>query len=285
MRNLNLAAWLVAAACMMFGGAVLAAEGGDQAEKKDSLTIEGSTTVGPIADAYAEYFQKLYPKLKVTVKNTGSGNGITALIEGRCDIATSSRFMKPDEFKKAVEKGVMPVAHVLSMDGICMAVNPANSILGLSSAQIKDLYTGKVKNWKDVGGPDMEVVVISRDTASGTFEAFNEMVMKKEKMAEGVQFVSSSKEVHARVSTTKGAIGYVGLGFLDEAVKAVNVDGVTPTKKTITSGKYPLSRPLFMITNGYPDLGGLIHEVVTFHLGEKGQKMVEAKGYIPVTDY
>ena len=139
-----------------------------------------------IADAYAEYFQKLYPALKITVKNTGSGNGITALIDGRCDLATSSRFMKAEEFKKAVEKGILPVAHTIAMDGLCIAVNPANSILGLSTAQIKDLYTGKVKNWKEVGGPDMEVVVISRDTASGTYEAFNEMVMKKEKMADAV---------------------------------------------------------------------------------------------------
>lgn len=283
MRMTNRVAWAAVVLAISSMSSLFAAEG--EAQKKDTLTIEGSTTVGPITDAYAEFFQQKFPGLKITVKNTGSGNGITALIEGRCDIATSSRMMKAEEFKKAVDKGVMPVLHAIAMDGICIAVNPANSIKGLSIAQVKDLYTGKVKNWKDVGGPDMEVVLISRDTASGTFEAFNEMVMKKEKMADGVQFVSSSKEVHARVSTTKGAIGYVGLGFLDEQIKGLNIDGVTPTKKTITSGKYPLSRPLFMITNGYPALGSLIYEVVTFHLGEKGQKMVEAKGYVPVTDY
>ena len=278
---------LVLAAAVVLSLMTLGALAADEAkpEKKDALSVEGSTTVGPIADAYAEHFQKLYPNLKITVKNTGSGNGITALIDGRCDIATSSRFMKAEEFKKAVEKGILPVAHTIAMDGICIAVNPANSILGLSTAQIRDLYTGKVKNWKDVGGPDMEVVVISRDTASGTYEAFNEMVMKKEKMADAVQAVSSSKEVHDRVSTTKGAIGYVGLGFLDDKVKGLNVDGVTPTKKTIVSGKYPLSRPLFVFTNGYPSLGGLVHEFCTLHLSEKGQKMIEAKGYVPVTDY
>lgn len=255
------------------------------AEDRKELTVEGSTTVGPIADAYAEYLQKQHKDLKITVKNTGSGNGIAALIEGRCDIATSSRFIKADEFKKAVEKGVMPVAHAIAMDGICIVTNNANTILGLSLEQLRDIYTGKIKNWKEVAGPDLEIVVISRDTASGTYEAFNDMVMKKEKMAPSVQYVSSSKEVHAKVSSTKGAVGYVGLGFLDKDVKGLNIEGVTPTKKTITSGKYPISRPLFMFTNGYPALGSLIHEAVALHLSEKGQNLIEAKGFVPVTDY
>ena len=132
---------LVLAAAVVLSLMTLGALAADEAkpEKKDALSVEGSTTVGPIADAYAEYFQKLYPALKITVKNTGSGNGITALIDGRCDLATSSRFMKAEEFKKAVEKGILPVAHTIAMDGLCIAVNPANSILGLSTAQIKDL--------------------------------------------------------------------------------------------------------------------------------------------------
>ncbi|RPI58656.1 MAG: PstS family phosphate ABC transporter substrate-binding protein, partial [Planctomycetaceae bacterium] len=226
---------------------------------KQSLTIEGSTTVGPISDVVKEYFEKQNSGLSVTVKNTGSGNGAAALIDGRCDIATMSRFMKPEEFKKAVEKGVTPVAHVVALDAVCMIVNPENQVLGLSSAQVKDIYAGKIKNWKDVGGADMAIVPIGRDSSSGTFEAFAELVMKKEKLADNVQAASTNKDVHERVSSTKGAIGYVGLGFIDNKVRGLNIDGITPSKKTISSGKYPHSRPLFMFTNGYPAMGSAVH--------------------------
>ena len=278
---------LVAVLTLAVSSTLLVAQ---EAAKVQTLTIEGSTTVGPISDAYKEYFEKQYTKngaktLEVTVKNTGSGNGITALLDGRCDIATSSRFMKKEEFAKAAEKGVMPVAHVIALDAICVIVNPNNKVLGLSTAQIKDIYMGKIKNWKDVGGEDLEIVAISRDISSGTYEAFHELAMNKEKMADSVQTVSSSNEAHAKVSTTKGAIAYVGLGFLDEKVRGVNVDGITPSKKTIIAGKYPLSRPLFLFTNGYPKLGSLVYEVCTFHLTEAGQKIVEAKGYVPLTSY
>ncbi|MFP4105577.1 MAG: phosphate ABC transporter substrate-binding protein [Phycisphaerae bacterium] len=253
------------------------------AEKE--LEIEGSTTVGPIADSFAEYFKKTYPDVKITVKKTGSGDGAAALVDNRCDIATMSRFMKEKEFKSAIEKGIMPVAHAVAMDGVCVVVHPSNPIKALTSDQIRDMYMGKTTNWKQLGGPDREIVVISRDTSSGTYETFHKLLMKKQKMKSGTEYVNSNPQAHARVKTTEGAIAYVGLGFVDRSVKALKVDGVMPSRRTIASGKYALSRPLFMFTKGYPTLGSLIHEFVTFHLKERGQEIVEAKGFVPVTDY
>ena len=255
------------------------------ASEKQTLQIEGSTTVGPIADAFAEAFKSNYPNLEITVKKTGSGDGAAALLDGRCDIAIMSRFMKDKEFAQAVENGVYPVAHVVSMDGVCVVVHPSNPVTQLSTAQIRDIYMGKITNWKEVGGTDLPIIAISRDTSSGTYETFHGLVMNKEKMGSSVEYVNSNSQAHARVKSTVGAIGYVGIGFLDENVKALKVDGILPSRQTIASGQYPIARPLFMFTNGYPKLGSMIFKFCTFYLTETGQEIIEAKGFIPVTNY
>jgi len=255
------------------------------AAEKQTLQIDGSTTVGPIADAFAEAFKSNYPNLEITVKKTGSGDGAAALVDGRCDIATMSRFMKDEEFKKAVEKGVFPVAHVVAMDGVCVVVHPSNPVTQLTKEQIRNIYTGEIANWKEVGGTDLPIVVISRDTSSGTYETFHGLVMNKEEMGSKVEYVNSNPQAHARVKTTVGAIGYVGIGFLDSNVKALKVDGILPSRQTITIGQYPVARPLFMFTNGYPKLGSMTYKFCTFYLTETGQEIIEAKGFIPVTNY
>jgi len=264
-------------------GLILATE--TIAAEKQTLQIDGSTTVGPIADAFAEAFKSNYPDLEITVKKTGSGDGAAALVDGRCDIAIMSRFMKEKEFKKAVENGVFPIAHVVAMDGVCVVVHPSNPVTQLSTSQIRDIYKGKITNWKEVGGPDLAIVAISRDTSSGTYETFHGLVMNKEEMGSAVEYVNSNPQAHARVKTTAGAIGYVGIGFLDTNVKALKVDGVVPSRKTISTGQYPVARPLFMLTNGYPKLGSMTYKFCTFYLTETGQEIIEAKGFIPVTNY
>jgi len=250
-----------------------------------TLHIDGSTTVGPIGDAFAEAFKGMYPDLGITVKKTGSGDGAAALIDGRCDIAMTSRFLKDEEFKKAVEKNVFPVAHVIAMDGVCVIVHPSNPVSKLTLAQLKDIYTGKVANWKQLSGADMPIVPISRDTSSGTYETFSHIVMGKDKMAGNVEYVNANPQAHTRVKTTAGAIGYVGLGFLDDSVKAAAVENVEPSRATIAKGRYPLSRPLYLFTNGYPQLGSMVHEFCSFFLTEKGQEIIEAKGFVPLTNY
>lgn len=255
------------------------------AAEKQALQIEGSTTVGPIADAFAETFKNNFPNLDITVKKTGSGDGAAALVDGRCDIAIMSRFMKEKEYKKAVENGIFPVAHVVAMDGVCVVVHPSNPVKELTTQQVRDIYTGKITNWSELGGPDLKIVAISRDTSSGTFETFHKLVMKKKEMAAGVEYVNSNPQAHARVKTTKGGIGYVGIGFLDSNVKALKLDGVMPSQQTISSGTFPVARPLFMFTNGYPKLGSMTHKFCSFYLSETGQEIIEAKGFVPVTNY
>ena len=255
----------------------------------EQLQIEGSTTVGPIAVAFAEAFKTMYPDLKISIKQTGSGNGAAALLDGRCDIATMSRFMKAKEFKAAVEKGVMPVAHVVAMDGVCIIVHPSNPVPkrkgGLTLQEIKDIYTGKITNWKQLGGNDAKIIPITRDNASGTFETFEGLVMKKAPMASNVETVNSNPQAKNRVKTTPNAIAYVGLGFVDRSVRALDVNKIAPTRRTIAKGTYPIARPLYMFTNGYPKLGSMAHAFCTFHLSEKGQDIIVAKGFVPVTDY
>jgi phosphate transport system substrate-binding protein len=251
----------------------------------EKLHIEGSTTVGPIADGFAEVFNQMYPDVTITVNKSGSGTGTAALIDGRCDIATMSRFMKDQEFKDAVSRNVYPVAFAVAMDGVCIVVHPSNPVNGLTTEQVRDIYLGKTTNWSQLGGPDLPIVAISRDTSSGTYDTFESFIMKGQKMASAIEYVSTNPQASARVKNTRGAIGYVGFGFVQQGLKALTLDGITPTRQTILTGKYPVSRPLFMFTNGYPTLGSMTHKFVTFYLTERGQEIVEDKGFVAVTEY
>jgi phosphate transport system substrate-binding protein len=263
--------------------AILAIAGSAVAEEK--IIIDGSTTVGPIAKAFAEYYMSQNKDVNITVSESGSGNGAKSLINGMCDIADMSRFMKDKEFMAAAEKGRMPVAHVVAIDGIVMIVHPSNPVAGLTVAQVRDIYMGKITNWKEIGGPNVEIVMISRDTNSGTYETFENLVMKKEKIFEKAEYVGSNGAIRQRVQSTPAAIGYVGLGFVDRSVKPLEIDGVVPDMNTISSGIYPIARPLFMFTDGYPKLGTHLHRFITLYLNPRGQEIVEEIGFIPVTKY
>jgi phosphate transport system substrate-binding protein len=254
-------------------------------QAQEKIVIDGSTTVGPIAKAFAEYYMGMNKDVNITVSESGSGNGAKSLINSVCDIGDMSRFMKDDEFKAAVEKGVFPTFHVVALDGLPILVHPGNPVSSLTIEQVRDIYMGKITNWKEVGGPDKKIVMISRDTNSGTYETFEEKVMNKEKIAESAEYVGSNGAVRARVQSTPAAIGYAGLGFVDNTVKALTINGVYPSKKTVISGKYPIARPLYMVTNGYPAMGSHVYQFITIYLSPKGQEIVERIGFVPVTSY
>jgi phosphate transport system substrate-binding protein len=256
----------------------------DAIAQSEKIVVDGSTTVGPIAKQFAEHMRNLRPSLNITVSESGSGNGAKSLINRVCDVADMSRFMKDKEFKAAVEKGVMPVAHVIAMDGIAVVVHPSNAVEDLELSQIRDIYMGKITNWREVGGPNQRIVMISRDTNSGTYETFEGLVMQKEKIAPQAEYVGSNGQARQRVMSTPGAIAYVGLGFIS-GVKAVKVNGVEATKANVASGRYPISRPLYMFTDGFPKLGSPVHEFVTLHLTAEGQEIIESIGFVPVTQY
>ena len=244
----------------------------------NELTIKGSTTVLPVAQVMAEVFMDRNPDVDISVQGGGSGVGIASLIDGTTDIADSSRKIKDKEIAKAKEKGITPHEIVIAMDGIAVIVHPSNIISYLSREQIKAIYTGKVSNWAEIGGEDRKIVVVSRDTSSGTFEAFENLALDKEKVRPDALTTASNQAVVMTVASSPNAIGYAGLGYLSKKVKPLRVDKVECTKETILSGAYPLSRPLFMYTNGSPE--GKIKQFVDFILSEEGQKLVEEEGFV-----
>ncbi len=244
----------------------------------EKIVVEGSTTVLPIAQKAAEVFMDKNPQAQISVRGGGSGVGIASLIDGSCDIADSSRSIKENELNKAVANGRNPKAHVVAMDGICVIVHPSNNIKALTKKQTKDIYTGRISNWMQVGGKDSKIVVVSRDTSSGTFEAFSELVLNKDKVRPDALMQASNQAIASIVGKTPGAIGYIGLGYLTSSVKAVEVDGVAASKETVLSNKYPIARPLFMYTNGAPK--GLTKEFIDFIVSSEGQKLVEEDGFV-----
>lgn len=257
---------------------------GAAASAETKIVIDGSTTVGPISKAFADFYKENHSGVNITISESGSGNGVKSLMNNACDIANMSRFMKPAEFKSCVDKGILPVAHVVAFDGLAVVVNPKNPVKALTVSQIADIYTGKISNWKQLGGEDAKIVVVSRDTNSGTYETFNELVLKKADITKDAEYVGSNGQARTRVNTTKNAIAYVGLGFVDDTVKPLSVEGILPAAKSVSTGKYPIARPLYMFTNGYPKTGSAVYNFVTLHLSKEGREIVSDLGYIPVCE-
>jgi phosphate transport system substrate-binding protein len=245
----------------------------------ERIVVEGSTTVLPIAQRAAEDFMNANAGSEISIRGGGSGVGITSLIEGTCDIGDSSRAIKDEELEKAISRGKDPKANVIAMDGIAIIVNNANTVNELSKAKLKAIYTGKISDWSQVGGPEEKIVVVSRDSASGTFEAFGELALDKAKVRADAMMEASNQAVASVVAKTPGAIGYVGLAFMS-GVKVVKLDGVAASKETVLSKQYKLSRPLFMYTNGKPS--GLVKEFIDFILSDRGQKLVDEEGFVSI---
>lgn len=246
--------------------------------KGNSVTCSGSTTVLPIAQATAEAFMDSNPEVDISIRGGGSGVGIAALMNGTVDIACSSRPMKSKELTQAKSKGVNPTPYAIALDGIAVVVNSANPVKNLTIKQIKDIYTGKIKNWNEVGGSKMPIVVVSRDVASGTFEVFNEKALGGAKVVSSAQLLASNNAIATTVGDTPGAIGYIGLGYLSSSVKVVNVENVVPSAATVKNGTYPLARKLYMYTNGKAT--GMINRFIAFIQSAAGQKIVQDHGFV-----
>ena len=245
-----------------------------------SITITGSTTVLPIAQRAAEAFMDINEDISVSVRGGGSGVGIAALIDGRADIADASRPIKTKEVKLAREKGIDPYANVVARDGIAVVVHPDNPVDSISIEDLKKIYTAEIENWKDLGGPNKAIVVISRDYSSGTFEVFKELVLEGAKVTDGALMLASNKAVSTTVATTPNSIGYIGLGYLSKDVKALKVNGVEASEESVKKGEYKLARPLFMYTNGEPE--GIIKSFIDFIFSSQGQEIAREMGYVPV---
>jgi len=248
-------------------------ESGDS-ELSGTIRIAGSTTVQPIASAAAEEFMYMHPDVTVTVQGGGSGTGVTQVAQGTVDIGNASRDIKQSEMDQYPELVPTPVA----ADGIAVAVNPSNSIDALTMEQVAGIFTGQITNWSEVGGPEGEIVVIIREDGSGTRATFEEIVHDGTDSSAGALQKPSNGAVKTTVSQTPQAIGYIGIGYIDDSIQSVKVDGVVPTEENVANGSYPISRLLYMITNGEPE--GLVKEFLDFILSEEGQELVAEEGFI-----
>lgn len=254
-------------------GAAIAAE---------SIVIKGSTTVLPVAQGTLEAYMKANPGVQMSLSGGGSGEGIKALIDKTTDIATSSREIKKEEIALAENKGVKPVAHVVAVDAIIPVVNPKNKVNNLSIDQLSQIYQGKITNWKEVGGEDLKIVVISRDSSSGTFESWDHFVMKKAKVTPRAQMLASNGALVTAVAKNRYAIAYLGIGYVNKSVKPLQVNGITASIQTAMSKEYPFSRELYMYTNGEP--GGQMAKYIAFVKSADGQKIVAKEGFVPLVN-
>jgi len=265
--------FLVAVICLATAGVGTARTG-------ETIVIKGSTTVLPVAQAAAEAYMKLHPDINISISGGGSGNGIKALVDKSTDIATSSRFVKDKEIEMSTAKGVYPVPHRVAIDAIVPIVHSENPVGDLTIEQLSLIYQGKIRNWKEVGGQDLQIVVVSRDTSSGTYEVWEEKVLHKAKVFPRAQLQASNGAVIQAVSKNRYAIGYIGFGYLNKTVKALTVGGVEASVETALSGVYPVARPLFMFTNGWPT--GTVSSFINFIVSREGQEIVTKEGFIPL---
>lgn len=257
-----------------------------------TLTIKGSDTMLQLGQALAEKFMEENPNVTITVTGGGSGTGIAALINGTCDIAQASRRIKDEESRLAQKKGFKPKEIQIASDGLSVVVNNDNPVDELTIDQIADIFTGKTTNWSQVGGDDVPIVVLSRDTASGTHVYFKEHVLNKGNKQGKAEYtpsalmLPSNDQIHNEVAKNPKAIGYIGLGYVDEDVKPLKVAAkegehfVAPSQEAIVSGDYPIARPLLFYTRGEPE--GLTKTYINWVLGTEGQKVVQEQDFVPL---
>ena len=264
------------------GGSQQGGQVGEDGQLSGVLDINGSTTVAPVIQAWAEAFNDMHPDLDVVVTGTGSGNGIAALINGTTDIAMASRKMKSAEREQI--KGT-PVEYTVAKDGLAVIVHPDNTVDSMTMEQIKDIFTGKITNWQELGGDDVQILIYTRDTSSGTYGFFKEFVLEDEEYTDAGRRTASNAAMANTIAQEKYSIGYVGLPFLTDNVKAVAVskDGgepVTPSVEKAMSGEYPIVRDMDVYTIGEAE--GVAKAFLDFGFSAEGQALVQEVGYVPV---
>ncbi|MGD8813343.1 MAG: PstS family phosphate ABC transporter substrate-binding protein [Anaerolineales bacterium] len=264
---------------------------GNTSAESQAIENKGSDTMVNLALAWAEAYQPDHPEVRISVTGGGSGTGIAALINGTVDIANASRQIKPEERSLAEANGITPIEFVVARDAIAVVVNPSNPIDQLSIQQISDIYSGKISNWREVGGEDRPIVRLSRETNSGTHVYFLEEVLRQGDkndttlFARNTLLMPSSEGISAEIRQNPNAIGYDGLGYVTEGMKVVavsqNPEGpfVMPSADTVNNGSYPIARELYMYTAGEPS--GAVLAYIDWILGSQAQTIVVDLGFVP----
>jgi phosphate transport system substrate-binding protein len=265
--------------------------GSAQAQAARTIQNTGSDTLVNLALAWAENYMGAHPEVNISVTGGGSGTGIAALINGTVDVANASRAMKKEEIAAAQKNGIDPKEHTVARDAIAVVVHPSNPVQGLTIPQLADIYTGKIKNWQELGGDDRPIVLLSRESNSGTYVYFLENVVRQGKKSDlmfspDTLLMPSSEGISNEVRQNPNAIGYDGLGYVtdDQKVLAVSKDDagphVLPSVDTVNDNTYPISRPLYMYTAGEPQ--GAVKIYLDWILGPEGQAIVPTLGFVPL---
>ncbi|OGS21258.1 MAG: hypothetical protein A3J83_06730 [Elusimicrobia bacterium RIFOXYA2_FULL_40_6] len=258
----------------------------------DSLQIKGSDTMVNLVQAWSEEFTKENPDANMSVTGGGTGTGIASFISGSCDIVAASRQMEPKEIELAKRNGLEEKEITVSLDGIAVVVNPNNPVGKLTIDQLRDIFTGKVKNWKEVGGKDTKIVLLSREINSGTHVFFKEHILRKgnpkasEEFDPGALLLPSSQAIADEVAQNADTIGYYGMGYISPKQKLIAVSKgpgmpyILPSIETVQKNTYPISRPLYLCTK--KDASEGVTKFVDFTLSPKGQEIVKKLDFVPV---
>jgi phosphate transport system substrate-binding protein len=251
------------------------------AEMRDPsrLMVSGSTTLLPVAMGVAEVFLKAHPDSRMSVSGTGTGEGIKSLVDGTIDVAGASRDILPAELRTVKSRGVRLARHLAANDLLAVIVHPANPVSSLTLEQLEGIYLGRYRNWKELGGEDRAIVAVNRDSSSGTFEMWLEVVLKGERFRRDAQVQPSGGGVAYAVGGNRSAVGYVGLGFLNHRVKAVNVNGVAPELEHASDGRYPLSRELYFFTKD--PVPAEPRRFLDYLSTEEGKAVIRKEGFMP----
>jgi phosphate transport system substrate-binding protein len=241
-------------------------------ELSGEITEAGSTTVQPLAESLAAVFMNKYPEIKVTIQGGGSSVGVKSAAEGTVDIGAASRELKSSEIGTVVP-------HVLARDGIAIVTHPSQTISNLTKDQVKQIFSGAITNWSQLGSANEDINVVAREEGSGTRAAFEEMVMGEELITATAILQPSNGALRTTVAGDPNAMGFLSFGYIDSSTKALSIDGIAATVDNAKNGTYPIVRPLLLLTKGQPE--GVVKEFINFCLGPEGQEIV-AKDYIPV---
>jgi len=253
------------------------------------ITIKGSDTMVHLVSNWAEDFMRRNPDIEVSVTGGGSGTGIAALLNGTTNICAASRKIKKKELDLALQKSIHANEIAVARDGIAVVLHPDNPVTELTLEQLSGIFTGRSLRWRDLGGNDEEIEVLSRESSSGTYVFFQEMVLKKQDYKQDAKLLPATSAIIQSVSTDKSSIGYVGLGYALAAkdkvkILAVKTDdkspAVMPSDDTVKSGRYPIARPLYFYLNGEPK--GTVKTFIDFCLSTEGQAVVTDTGYVAV---
>jgi phosphate transport system substrate-binding protein len=278
--------------CCLIATVLLFACTHNNSKNIESIQIKGSDTIVNLIQVWAENFVQYHPNSNISVTGGGSGTGFASLINKTCDIAMSSREIEEKESILAKQNNVNPVGFKVGLDGLVVIVNKNNPVNNLTLAQLKDIFMAKITNWKEIGGEDKKIVILSRESNSGTHMFFKERVIRNNDINSNDEFsihslmMSSSRAIYDEVLQNPNALGYVGMGFVNNKIKVLPIAAkeqnkyIAPTIETVIDGSYPISRPLYLYTDGKP--GGVVEIFIEYALSDEGQKIVVDTDFVPI---